>query len=218
MPERLNFTLVADGPSDRALIPILEWALGQRLGATLIEGEYADLGELLPQPPKRLSLRIAKSVELYPCELLFVHRDAERESFDRRQHEIQDAIDEIPAETHRPWVGVVPVRMQEAWLLIDAEALQKAADGTGRRPPALPPIKQLEKLPDPKQTLYDLMQQANGARGRKLRKFQQELGRRRQRIAEIIDDFSPLRQLPAFQRLEQDIQHVLKHIVSPAQR
>lgn len=95
MPERLNFTLVADGPSDRALILILEWALGQRLGATLIEGEYADLGELLPQPPKKLSCRIAKSVELYPCELLFVHRDAERESFDRRQREIQDAIDDF---------------------------------------------------------------------------------------------------------------------------
>ena len=102
--------------------------------------------------------------------------------------------------------------------MIDANALQKAADGTNHRPPALPPIKQLEKLPDPKQTLYDLMQKANGARGRKLKKFKQELGRRRQRIAEIIDDFSPLRQLPAFQRLEQDIQHVLKHIVSPAQR
>lgn len=133
MPERLNFTLVADGPSDRALIPILEWALGQRLGATLIEGEYADLGELLPQPPKKLSCRIAKSVEFYPCDLLFVHRDAERKSFDRRQREIQDAIDDIPAGIHRPWVGVVPVRMQEAWLLVDASALQKAADGTGRR-------------------------------------------------------------------------------------
>lgn len=217
MLERLNFTLVADGPSDRALIPILEWAIGQRLGTTLIQGEYADLAELL-QPPNELARRIAKSVELYPCEVLFVHRDAERESFDRRQQEIQDAIDDIPEGIHRPWVGVVPVRMQEAWLLIDADALQKAADGTGRRPPALPPIKRLEKLPDPKQTLYDLMQKANGSRGRKLKKFRQELGWRRQRVAEIINDFSPLRELPAFQRLERDIQRVLKHIVSPAQR
>lgn len=216
MPERLNFTLVADGPSDRALIPILEWALAQRLGAALVEGEYADLGGLLPQPPKKLSLRIAKSLELYPCELLFVHRDAEGESFDKRQQEIQDAIGEAPADIQRPWVGVVPVRMQEAWLLIDADALQKAADGTGRRLPKLPPIKQLERLPDPKQTLYDLMRQANGARGRKLKKFKQELGRRRQRVAEIIDDFSPLRKLPAFRSLEEDIQRALKDIERPA--
>ena len=218
MPEQLNFTLVADGPSDRALIPILKWAIGQRLGTTLIEGEYADLGELLPQPPSKLPHRIAKSMELYPCELLFVHRDAEGESFNKRQQEIQDAIGEVPADIQRPWVGVVPVRMQEAWLLIDANALQKAADGTGRRLPKLPPIKQLEKLPDPKQTLYDLMRQANGGRGRKLKKFKQELGRRRQRIAEIIDDFSPLRKLPAFRRLEEDIQRVLKNIEQPAQR
>lgn len=82
----------------------------------------------------------------------------------------------------------------------------------------MPPTKQLEKLPDPKQTLYDLMQKANGARGRKLKKFRQELGRRRQRVAEIIDDFSPLRELPAFRRLEEDIQQVLKNMEPRCQR
>lgn len=217
MLKRLSFTLVADGPSDRALIPILEWALRQALGAMPIDGEYADLRELPPRP-KSLSGRIARSMQWYPCELLFVHRDAERETVAKRQQEIQQAVSEIPAGIDCPWIGVVPVRMQEAWLLIDAGALKKAAGGAGRRLPALPPVKKLEKLPDPKQTLYDLMCQASGTSGRKLKKFKQELGWRRQRVAEAIDDFSPLRKLAAFRRLEEDIRRVLKNAATPAQR
>ena len=217
MRKRLSFTLVADGLSDRALVPILEWTLSQELGAMPIDGEYADLREFPPRP-KSLADRIARSMQWYPCELLFVHRDAERETIDKRRREIQQAVSEIPAGIDCPWVGVVPVRMQEAWLLIDAAALQKAADGAGRWLPALPPIKKLEKLPDPKRTLYGLMCQASGTRGRKLKKFKQELGWRRQRVAETIEDFSPLRELPAFRRMEESIRQTLKDMKQPAQR
>ena len=65
--------------------------------------------------------------------------------------------------------------------------------------------------------LYDLMCKTNGARGRKLKKFKQELGWRRQRVAEAIKDFSPLRELTAFRRLEEDIRQVLKDMEAPAQ-
>ena len=74
--QRLRFTLVGDGSSDRALIPILTWLLRQYWEGTPIQAEFSDL-RWLPNPPKKLSQRIDKSVELYPCDLLFVHRDAE---------------------------------------------------------------------------------------------------------------------------------------------
>lgn len=213
MPE-LRFTLVADGSSDRALAPILRWALHQRLN-TRPTVEFADLRKL-PRRPRALSDRIARGIELYPCEILFVHRDAERESIDKRLQEIQEALENIQEDI--PWIGVVPIRMQEAWLLIDANALRKAADGAGSRLPTLPPIKRLEGLPDPKRRLRDLMRQANGSRGRKLKKFNRDLERRIQRLSETIDDFSPLRELSAFRRLEKDIQKVLKNLEPPAQR
>lgn len=214
MPVQLRFTLVADGSSDRALVPILRWALHQQLNAKPVVA-FADVRKL-PQRPRTLSDRIAKGVELYPCEILFVHRDAEKESIDKRLQEIQEALKNL--QENIPWVGVVPIRMQEAWLLIDANALRKAADGTDRRLPVLPPIKRLEDLPDPKQKLRDLMRQASGASGRKLKKFNRDLEERIQRLAEIIDDFSPLRQLSAFQHLEKDIQQVLKDMEPRAQR
>jgi len=214
MPVQLRFTLVADGSSDRALVPILRWALRQQLNAKPAV-EFADLRKL-PQRPRALSDRIARGVELYPCEILFVHRDAERETLDKRLQEIQGALESI--HENIPWIGVVPIRMQEAWLLIDANALRKAADGTDKRLPVLPPIKRLEDLPDPKQKLRDLMRQAGGASGRKLKKFNRDLEERIQRLAETIDDFSPLRQLSAFQRLEKDIQEVLKDMEPRTQR
>lgn len=214
MPVQLRFTLVADGSSDRALVPILRWALRQQLNATP-PVEFADLRKL-PQRPRTLSDRIAKGVELYPCEILFVHRDAEKETIDKRLQEIQEALESI--RENIPWVGVVPIRMQEAWLLIDADALRRAVDGTDRRLPVLPPIKRLETLPDPKQKLRDLMRQASGVRGRKLKKFNRDLEQRIQRLAETIDDFSPLRELSAFRHLEKDIQRVLRNIEPPAQR
>ena len=214
MPAQLRFTLVADGPSDRALVPILRWALRQQLNARP-PVEFADLRKL-PRRPKALSDRIAKGVELYPCEILFVHRDAEKEAIDKRLQEIQEALESI--RENMPWIGVVPIRMQEAWLLIDADALRKAADGTDRRLPVLPPIKKLESLPDPKQKLRDLMRRASGTRGRKLKKFNQDLEQRIQRLAETIGDFSSLRELSAFQHLEKDIRRVLRNTEPPAQR
>ena len=85
----LRFTLVADGSSDRALLPILVWLLREHFGSTPIQPEFSDLRRL-PNPPKKLVERIDKSIELYPCDLLFVHRDAERESIDKRQSLLQN--------------------------------------------------------------------------------------------------------------------------------
>ena len=74
----LRFTLMADGSSDMALLPILVWLLRRHFGSIPIQPEFADLRRL-QNPPNELFERIAKSIELYPCDLLFVHRDAERE-------------------------------------------------------------------------------------------------------------------------------------------
>ena len=68
----------------------------------------------------------------------------------------------------------------------------------------------LEALRDPKETLYSLMRDASGHRGRRLDRFNRKLGSRLQQLAERIDDFRPLRGLAAFRRLEGDIEPVVK--------
>ena len=122
----LRYTLLADGPSDRCLLRIIDWLLGSLPNASppAIAAQFAD-PRLLPNRPSTLSGRMLQAVECYPCSILFVHRDAEREPFENRMREIELAADEAKIR-HR--VPVIPVRMTEAWLLLEIGAIRTAAD------------------------------------------------------------------------------------------
>ena len=204
--QELRYTLLADGSSDRALLPILTWLLRQSCGAIPIEAEFADLRRL-PHPPKKLSERIHWSVELYPCDLLFVHRDAESTPIEEREAEIRKALEESSVEDSVRVVCVVPVRMQEAWLLIDEAALRRAAGNpNGTQPLAMPDVQRLEELADPKQLIRDLLRQASELQGRRLERFNWRSSAHR--VAEMISDFNPLYGLAAFQRLSAAVEQV----------
>ena len=204
--QQLRYTLMADGSSDRALLPILTWLLRQSCGEIPIQPEFADLRRL-PQPPEELSERINRSVELYPCDLLFVHRDAESATIGEREAEIRKALEESSVEGSVRVVCVVPVRMQEAWLLIDEAALRRAAGNpNGTQPLAMPDVQRLEELTDPKQLIRELLSQASGLQGRRLKRFNWRSSAHR--VAEIIDDFSVLYRLAAFQRLAAEVKRV----------
>jgi hypothetical protein len=203
----MRFTLLSDGASDQALIPILMWALRETGVTANLQGQWADLRNLRI-PPVGLFRRIEKALELYPCELLFVHRDSEGQPADLRRAEINEALCQLAeAGGHIPHVCVVTVRMQEAWLLFDEVAIRTAAgnpNGTVALP--LPSLLDVEGLPDPKQVLFNLLRAASELHGRRLMKF--SAPKSRLRIAELIDDFSPLRELAAFQIFETELAEV----------
>ena len=204
--QELRYTLVADGSSDRALLPILTWLLRRSCGAIPIQAEFADLRRLSPSP-RKLSERIDRSVELYPCDLLFIHRDAENAPIEKREAEIHRALKESSVEDSVHVTCVVPVRMQEAWLLIDEAALRKAAgDPNGTQPLDMPDVQKLEELADPKQLIRELLSQASGLQGRRLKRFNWRSSAHR--VAEMIGDFSPLYGLAAFQRLAAEVERV----------
>jgi hypothetical protein len=146
------------------------------------------------------------TLSLYPCDLLFIHRDAEGESREARVAEIREHLE--AAGSRQAAVCVVPVRMQEAWLLFDEAAIRYAADNPrGRMSLAIPTFKKLEEVPNPKDLLWDLLSTASGLRPGRLRRF--EPAPRIHRLADLIEDFSPLRRLSAFQALEKDLRQLL---------
>ena len=188
-------------------MPVIRWLLREHLGITPIDLELADLGRLA-DPPRSLSQRIARSIELYPCDLLFVHRDAERAPLAKRAREIREALKGSTKPETLPVISVVPVRMMEAWLLIDEGALRMAAGNPGgSHPLSMPDARELEGLVNPKKILHDLLREASGLRDRRrrLEHFNRDLGKCVQRLAEQIESFSPLRQLDAFQALEHQV-------------
>lgn len=79
----IRYTLLSDGSSDRMLMPIIDWLLYVHCPAQSIEPNWADLARLR-LPPKTLPERVVAALDLYPCDILFVHRDAEKESFEVR--------------------------------------------------------------------------------------------------------------------------------------
>jgi hypothetical protein len=150
-------------------------------------------------------------LDFYPCDLLFVHRDAEREPREKRVTEIYKTTEEIGKTVDMPpVVCVIPVRMFEAWLLFDEAAIRHAAGNrSSERSLNLPPLKQLEKLPDPKTELYERLKLASHLTGHRLQRF--PVSQRASRVADLIENFSPLRTLAAFKSLEKDIQNFIQN-------
>ena len=200
----IRYTLITDGSSDRALLPILTWVLRERGGVSRIQPEWADLNRL-PRPPKVLRDRILAALDLFPCDLLFVHRDAERKDPKHRYEEIRNALKEVAARDFKtPAVCVVPVKMTEAWLLFDETSIRQAAGNpNGKNLLNLPNLNKIELILDPKGSLSEILQKASGLSGRRLKTFNVQASQIR--ISDLIEDFSPLRKLKAFQRLENDI-------------
>ena len=204
----LRYTLVGDGSSDSALMPLLRWTL-LRTGTPLaLLPSWAD-PYLIRAESGGLAARLQNALELYPCDLLFVHRDAEKQDPELRRTEVENALSQLSAPP--PALCVIPVRMTEAWLLIDEAAIRRAADNPkGSVPLTLPLLKDLEDLPDPKQKLNELLRTACELRGRRLAQFRRDEAARRVRVADLMDDFSPLLRLPAFQRLQEETHALLE--------
>ena len=196
----IRYTLLTDGSSDQALIPLIDTALAECARSSRgYAGRWADPAAFSPKPTS-LSERMSAAVRAYPCDLLIVHRDAEKDSREARVAEIASAA----AESALSPVPVVPVRMTEAWLLFDERAIRKAAG----RPNGTAPIKlpaAPDGLPDPKKTLRELLLAAADVTGRKKKKFEKSIPTRVHRVAEYLPGIAPLRALDAFQRFELDL-------------
>jgi len=104
----LRYTLVGDGSSDRALLPILNWLLRQHVPDGELRAEFHSRGG----SQQRLSEEMKSALALFDCEILFVHRDAERQTMEQRRQEVREALQELKGAP--PHVCVVPVRMAPA--------------------------------------------------------------------------------------------------------
>ena len=192
----LTYTLITDGSSDRALIPIINWALDQVDGVRY-NSQYA---EISLKQSAGLFRRAEAAINVYECDILFVHRDAESSNIDRRIEEIKNQLSKL----NKPHIPVVPIRMTEAWLLVDEQAIRSAASNpNGKAKLDLPEVNKLEKLLDPKEVLFEKLKLASELPPGRLRKFRPETYRHR--VAELISDFSQLRNLSAFVQFENSL-------------
>lgn len=192
-------TLMSDGSSDSAIVPILEWLIAQKLESipfqvSVVRGDLA--------PSAGLLSRAHRAIDNFPCDLLVIHRDAERIGWRDRIEEIRLALKDH--QLGASWIPVVPVRMTEAWLLHDQHAIRRAAGNpNGDATLQLVGFNQWETIADPKEMLFRAFRLACGLSGRRLQKF--DVHHARYRLATLIEDFSPLRRLETFNHFEKNL-------------
>ena len=207
---KLTYTLLTDGSSDRVLIHIINWLLNDLLPYLPVQGNYADFSALKNPPPiGKLDQRIETAITLYPCDIIFVHRDSETQAVEIRETEIRSFWEKTDHGLHLTMIPLIPVRMTEAWLLIDTNAIKIAAGNRNfREDLALPRFNRLEDEPDPKMYLFNLIRRASDLRGRSLDKLR--VHSTTHIVAETIRDYSPLRNLSAFQHFEGLVKQTLQ--------
>ncbi len=206
---QLTYTVVGDGTSESTLIPMLDWLIRKSGYDGELQGQCCDFRLFKRTQGNLLAQRIEYGLRLYPCDLLFVHRDAERASRQKRAQEITVALNISSAPI--PSICVIPVRMTETWLLFNEAAIRRAAGNpNGRVALSLPNLTTLENLAKPKGILYALIKQATGLSNRRREYF--PVSSSAKRITEYIQDFSPLRSLSAFAALELDVRNTIHDI------
>ncbi len=199
----LRYTLLSDGSSDAALMPIVEWLIAEHRPDLGILGQAA---AGLETSDRTLLERVPAAIKMYPCSLLFVHRDAEGEPTELRLHEIERAC----AKVDVLYVPIVPVRMTEAWLLSDEVAIRSAAENrNGSMALNLPAKRNWESLPDPKGILFETLVIASGKQGRALAKFNPH--RQRPLVAQRTISFAGLRGIPSFDFFESQLIEKLRN-------
>lgn len=203
----ISYLLIGDGGSDRALKHVIDWSLNQHSNEDF-SGDFADAA-LINTHGRQVSCRLRACREFYDNrDLIFYHRDSEKMSAEVRLDEILRGAEQ--ADFRTTTVPIITVKMTEAWLLIDESAIRRAAmNPNGRTTVALPRIRELEKLPDPKKVLETCLRNAAGKSRSSRKRF--DFSHARIRVAEHIPDYSPLRGLSAFCDFERSLLAALAH-------
>lgn len=116
---------VAEGSSDMPLADVVESLFLDR-GVPLVLAR-PDFGMLPAKVNKDVGSRLKAGRDLVRehLDLVVVHRDADNAGADARLAEIRSAVVETAVCAHV--VPIVPIRMTEAWLLLDEDAIRTVA-------------------------------------------------------------------------------------------
>ncbi|MFI1568843.1 hypothetical protein ACH4ZX_38505 [Streptomyces sp. NPDC020490] len=201
---------LCEGSSDIGLRDHIE-EIGAEMGREILVTP-PDLNRLPHKPGHsvRDKLRAAQwlSDEGQVYDLVIIHRDSDGNPPERRRSEIAEAVNEVsPGLAHVP---VIPVRMLEAWLLLNQAAIREVAGNpNGKVALDLPKPARVESVPDPKALLKQAIATASEEKGRRLEKLQRRFPENRARLLQMLDREGPVQQLASWQAFTHDLRQSL---------
>jgi hypothetical protein len=197
MTRRLRTGLfLAEGSSDAPLADIIETLFLERnVQLSLTRPDFA----LLPKVRKDVASRLDASMRMLAgtVDVVVVHRDADGAGPQARRQEIEAAARR--SQVGRLLVPVIPVRMTEAWLLLDEGAIRMVAGNpSGRSALSLPKLHEAERLSDPKSTLQRALADAASVTGRRRERLDRRFSENRRQLLERLDLRGPVSGLPSW--------------------
>ncbi|UTT65117.1 DUF4276 family protein [Janibacter sp. CX7] len=197
----VNFVFLREGTSDDGLIPHLRSLLSRAGADSAVGSSRAYSGSVAERLERVLNEESRPS-------LIFVHRDSDSSDATARRSEILDSARKLGLAM--PIVPVVPVQELEAWLLLDEAAIREVAGNpAGRVSLDLPKISAIERCASPKEVLERALIASSGKSGRRLKKEKRSFTSRREVLLQRLDLDGNLPQLPAWQRLVDDVNNAV---------
>lgn len=196
--------LVCEGSSDAPLASHIQ-RLMSRHGYHEVDFNISFDGRLLVD-------KVRNGLGVVPdYDLVFVHRDADRSGPDARYREIATAVQE--AGYGGQWIGIVPVRMTETWLILQEVAIRNAVQKPdGREALNLPAPAAVECVANSKDVLDAALLNASGERGRRRRALQRLLPELRHQLLENLPVGGPLEQVESWARFRDDTAAALREL------
>jgi hypothetical protein len=195
---------VAEGSSDMPIADIVERIFFEHgLDLRLRKPDFGRLGKV----PKDLKSRLhaGEILTAGAFDLIVVHRDADNAGTQPRRDEITNAAGTL--RSRRQVVPVVPVRMTEAWLLLDEKEIRfVAGNPRGRMALKLPKRHEVESHADPKKLLQEVLLEAADVKGRRRERERTRFSEHRRSLLERLDCHGPVTALPSWQRMVEDIE------------
>ncbi len=218
---QLVLALYVEGPSDKRFLPIIiqrtcEEILAQRGRASVEVLEPLVLNQnKYRQFSTREECIVQAARDAAGCHALIVHADADDSTTERALTERfqpgYDLVQRLKTQSNEQMcehlLAIIPVRMIEAWLLADAQALSQVI-GTKLDAVSLglpTKAKSVESDPNPKQTLKQAAQKAiaNRTRGRQI-----NIGTIFEPMARQIS-LERLKEVSSYQRFVEDLTQTL---------
>ncbi|MEU8269208.1 hypothetical protein AB0B89_18840 [Sphaerisporangium sp. NPDC049002] len=199
----LSGLFIAEGTSDLPLSDIVEFLFAERGQSLRLSKPDFDA---LKKVRKDVESKLIAGAQLTgkPFDLAVIHRDADNAGWQARLSEVQSAVlsSGVPCEL----IPVIPIRMTEAWLLLDESEIRKVAGNpNGRENLGLPKIREVEGIADPKGLLRDCLMKAASVRGRKRQTAATRFPQHRRQLLERLDLQGPVAQLSSWKKLVSDI-------------
>ncbi|WP_080042371.1 DUF4276 family protein [[Actinomadura] parvosata] len=199
---------VAEGSSDAPLAGIVESLFAARgVALRLSAPDFERLGKVSKDVASRVEAGIRLMGGLQP-DVVVVHRDADNAGMEARQQEVREAVKRVGYTN--ACVPVIPIRMTEAWLLLDEQAIRHVAGNPrGRAGLGLPKVHEVEALSDPKSYLRQCILKAAEVTGRRRESVAKRFPQHRRQLLDRLNCNGEVVRLDGWRALLESVEEVV---------